>query len=273
MNIHWKEKVILITGAGSGIGQSLARLLASLGGRLIITDKDATSLTSITEELAESIEIAQVADVSNPDDWQALYQKIDNQIGYIDVLVNNAGMSSFGFFDETAEALFDQVMAVNFQGVVYGCRYSLPLLEKSSRGLIVNVASIFGLITVPMMTPYHSSKFAVKGFSEALKHDLKYQHKSIDVICVMPGGIKTNIAKNTITTERENAQVTRLFDSAAITTPEQAAIKIEQGMRNLKFRRFIGIDAKIVDKLVRWFPNSYYHLTNRLMGLHGFLSK
>ena len=194
MTTIWKNKHILITGAGSGIGQALARLFASQGAQLILTDINTDNLTRTAKELGSSVLIYKTADVTKKSDWLALVKEIDSKVGYLDVLVNNAGMLSFGFFDETSEALFNKVMDVNLNGVVMGCREMLPLLEKSTRGMIVNVASIFGLITMPLVTPYHASKFAVRGFTEALKQDMIFSKKNIDVICVMPGGIRTNIA-------------------------------------------------------------------------------
>ena len=233
MNTTWNNKYILITGAGSGIGQALARLLASQGAKLILTDINTDNLTDTAKALGSSVLIYKTANVTEKSDWQALAKEITTKAGQLDVLVNNAGMTSFGFFNETSEALFNKVMDVNLNGVVMGCREMLPLLENSPRGMIVNVASIFGLITMPMVTPYHASKFAVRGFTEALKQDMVFLKKNIDVICVMPGGIRTNIANYAETECKHPKDFAQHFAKIARTTPEQAAKTIERGMRKL----------------------------------------
>tara|TARA_R110002167_G_scaffold116338_4_gene291385 strand:+ start:315 stop:1133 length:819 start_codon:yes stop_codon:yes gene_type:complete len=267
----WNNKQILITGAGSGIGQALARLFAKEGAKLILTDINEKSLNSTTNELIHAITLSQVADVSKKDDWLSLASKIQEEVGYLDVLINNAGMTSVGFFEDTSEALFNKVMDINLNGVVMGCRELLPLLEKSKRGLIVNVASIFGLITMPMVTPYHASKFAVRGFTEALRQDMLFQKKNIDVVCVMPGGIRTNIANSAETEVNQPNNFATHFSSVARTTPEQAAKVIEKGMRKNTFRILIGADAKLVDMLYRTLPTNYYKISNALLGVKKFL--
>jgi short-subunit dehydrogenase len=267
----WHNKQILITGAGSGIGRALARLFASLGAKLILTDIDKDTLTLTSNELSTAVTLSQVCDVSKKADWQALHQAITEKVGHVDVLINNAGMTSIGFFDQTSEALFNKVMDVNFNGVVLGCREILPLLEKSERGLIVNVASIFGLIAMPLLTPYHASKFAVRGFSEALRQDMLFQNKNVDLVCVMPGGIKTNIAAAAQADVKPVNDFAQHFASVARTSAEQAAKVIEKGMRRKTFRILIGADAKIVDKLSRYMPTNYFKVLNKLLGVKKFL--
>jgi len=268
MSKTWKDKTILITGAGSGIGKALAQLLAQQEAKLILTDINADNLRSTCEELKYNLCLSMVADVSKKEDWQALQVQVQASIGYLDVLVNNAGMSSFGYFDELSESLFNKVMDVNFNGVVLGCREMMPLLEQSKRGLIVNVASIFAMITMPMMTPYHASKFAVRGFTEALRQDMAFANKNIDIVCVMPGGIKTNIANYaTIEGNRDNNFAAH-FNATAKSTPQYAAKVIEKGMRNKTFKILIGADAKFASMLNRIFPVSYHKITNAFMGVN-----
>jgi len=273
MTATWKNKHILITGAGSGIGQALARLFASQGAKLILTDINTDNLNRTAKELGSSVLINKTANVTEKSDWLALVKEIDSKVGYLDVLVNNAGMISFGFFDETSEELFNKVMDVNLNGVVMGCREMLPLLEKSTRGMIVNVASIFGLITMPLVTPYHASKFAVRGFTEALKQDMIFSKKNIDVICVMPGGIRTNIANCAEADVKTPDHLEKHFAKIARTTPEKAAKTIEKGMRKKTFRVLIGADAKLVDWLYRILPTNYYKISNPLLGVKKFLNQ
>jgi len=269
----WKNNYILITGAGSGIGQALAKQFASLGAKLILTDINTTQLQQTSDQLSGSVLISKKADVTSKQDWLDLVDEIKNKLGYLDVLINNAGMTSFGYFDETSEALFNKVMDVNLNGVVMGCREMLPLLEKSKRGMIVNVASIFGLITMPMVTPYHASKFAVRGFTEALKQDMIFSKKNIDVICVMPGGISTNIANSAEMEVSKPDNFARHFSSVARTSPEKAAKVIEKGMRKNTFRVLIGADAKFVDILYKILPTHYAKVSNRLLRVNRFLAQ
>lgn len=267
----WNNKHVLITGAGSGIGQALARLFAKEGAKLILTDINEKNLNITTNELIHAVTLSEVSDVSKKADWQTLAKKITKDVGHLDVLINNAGMTSIGFFEETSEELFNKVMDINLNGVVMGCREMLPLLEKSERGLIVNVASIFGLIAMPMVTPYHASKFAVRGFTEALKQDMLYQKKNIDVVCVMPGGIRTNIANSAETEVKQPNDFAKHFSAVARTTPEHAARVIEKGMRKNTFRILIGADAKLVDVLYKVLPTDYYKVSNVLLGVKKFL--
>ena len=267
----WKNKQILITGAGSGIGQALARLFAKEGAKLILTGVNEENLNITTNELIHAVTMSKAADVSKKEDWLELAKDIREEVGYLDVLINNAGMTSVGFFEDTSEALFNKVMNVNLNGVVMGCREMLPLLEKSERGLIVNISSIFGLITIPMLTPYHTSKFAVRGFTEALKQDMMFQKKNIDVVCVMPGGIRTNIANSAESDLKQPNNFAKHFSSLARTTPEQAAKEIEKGMRKNTFRIMIGADAKLVDVLYKVLPTNYYKVSNVLLGVKKFL--
>lgn len=269
---HWQNKFVLITGAGSGIGKALAHNMADAGAKLILTDINAQTLETTEQELGNSVVLTKVADNSNKEHWLELANSIDSQCGHLDVLVNNAGMSPFGFFDDTSEALFDKVMAVNFSGAVMGCRIMQPLLEKSKRGLIANVASVFGVIAVPMMTSYHASKFALRGFSEALMQDFKYQKKNIDVVCILPGGIKTNIANNAESDVKSTVDFAGHFNKTALTTPARAAKVIEKGMRKKQARILIGPDARIIIWLQKWFPLSYSKVFNPLMGVNKIVS-
>ena len=269
---HWQDKLVLITGAGSGIGKALAHNMADCGARLVITDINKKNLEISKQELGSSVVLSKVADNSNKAHWLELASDIESQFGHLDVLVNNAGMSPFGFFDETSEALFDKVMAVNFNGAVMGCRIMQPLLEKSKRGLIANVASVFGVIAVPMMASYHASKFALRGFSEALMQDYKYQKKNIDVVCILPGGIKTNIANNAESDVKTDIDFAGHFEKSALTTPERAAKVIEKGMRKKQARILIGPDARIIIWLQKWLPLSYSKIFNPLMGVNKLLS-
>ncbi|KZZ13771.1 hypothetical protein A3758_13720 [Oleiphilus sp. HI0118] len=264
MGSTWQGKIVLVTGVGSGIGKALAELLASQGASLVLTDVNEANLKQTAKSLGNSVLIAEKADASSSEDWRRLAQLLKDGPGYLDALVNNAGMASFGYFDETSEKLFNKVMDVNFTGITIGCREMLPLLERSERGLIVNLASIFGLITIPMMTPYHASKFAVRGFTEALRQDFKAKGVNVDVLCVMPGGIRTNIAAGAESDSGVQDAFAKHFETVALTTPEKAAKVIEKGMRKRSPRILIGPDATLVDWFGRLWPKSYSKIINPL---------
>ncbi len=271
MSTKWQNKIILITGAGSGIGRALANLFASKHAKLVLTDIVEEGLAETIKAIESQVVLAKCADVSSVDDWRSLAKEIEKSVGHLDGLINNAGISPFDYFDEMSQDIFDKVMDINLNGVVHGCREMIPLLEKSERGMIVNIASVFGLITMPAMTPYHASKFAVRGFTEALSQDFKFQNKNIDVICVMPGGIKTNIANGAETGESRKKKFAAQFEKSALTTPEKAASIIENGMRKNKFRVLIGPDAKFIDLLTRLLPRNYYRVFNTLSGVKKIL--
>lgn len=273
MTSYWKDKTILITGAGSGIGQALAELFASHGARLVLTDINAENLEQTASRILPAVALTRVADAGDQDDWRALAKDIATSNGYLDVLINNAGMCSYGYFNETSKALFDKVLSVNLNGVVTGCREMLPLLEKSTRGLIVNVASIFGIVTIPMLAPYHASKFAVRGFSEALKQDFRFQGKNVDVVCVIPGGIRTNIANYSESDSNKAALFASNFDRIAKTTPMEAAKVIEKGMRKKQTHVYIGADARLINWLQRLLPQSYSHVINLLFGVSNMIDQ
>lgn len=264
---HWHNKRILITGAGSGIGQALATHFSSLGAKLILTDINADNLAKTSRTLTPSPLYQQVADASSQSDWQSLADAISTNFGHIDALINNAGMTSFGYFEDTPAALFDKVVAVNLGGVVMGCRTLLPLLRQSERGMIVNVASVFGLVAMPMLSPYHASKFAVRGFTESLAQEMRYTKANIDVLCVLPGGIKTNIANSSVVANTEHAKFSAHFNDIARTTAQQAADTIETGMRKRKSRILIGSDAVLIKWVNQILPQWYYKLINFAFGM------
>lgn len=268
---QWQNKVVLVTGAGSGIGKALALQFASMGAKLIITDINQENLDGAQLLIEPQVVICKQGDVSDKHFWLELYEDIQRDIGYVDAVINNAGMSNFDFFEDMPDTLFDKVMAVNFNGVVMGCRHMLPLLLKSQQGMIVNVASVFSLITMPMLTPYHASKFAVRGFTESLRQDMLFSEKNIDVLCVLPGGIKTNIAKHAQSSLDSTQAFVKHFEKMALTTPEKAAKTIIRGMQRRKSRILIGPDARFIHLIVRLFPQSYFRILSPLFGIKRLL--
>lgn len=173
-----------------------------------------------------------------------------------------------GTFDQLSIEDFEWLMGVNFWGVVYGCKVFLPILLKEEKAHLVNVSSVFGLIAPPEQTAYCASKFAVRGFTESLRHELA--ETNVSVACVHPGGIKTNIIRNARVgedaKEEWKTQGTELFEKITRTTPEEAAEVIIKGINSGNPRILIGQDAKDISKISRLFPKKYLKILERLNG-------
>jgi len=250
-----------VTGAASGIGRGTALALAKRGARLAITDLDRAGLaeTAARIEALGGKVTTYLVDVADRDAVYAFAHEIEASHGGADIVVNNAGVAQIARVDELAYDDFEWVMNIDFWGMVYGTKAFLPQLQAKGGGHIVNVSSIFGLIAVPTQAAYNSAKFAIRGFTEALRHEMK--GTDIQVSCVHPGGIKTNIVRNarflqsTQATVREDAASG--FDKIARTTPERAGEVIVEGIAKNKPRILIGFDAKLVDWLQRLMPVSY----------------
>ena len=265
--MKFKNKKILITGAASGIGKSLAEEFANEGSILILSDIDAYKLKVFVNELksngvqAFGYEV-NVSDYKNMIDFGNLVIKEHN---YIDVLINNAGITLMDTVESGDIDEFENLMAINFWGVVYGVNVFLPTLIQRDEAYIVNISSILGLMSLPGQAAYNSSKAAVKAYTEALKMELA--DSSINVSSVHPGGVKTDIAINARTgskiSEETKIKLIKQFDKLSYTTSKSASRNIIKGMRKRKRRIIIGIDAKIADILIRIFPGSY----EKILGL------
>ncbi len=262
-----RGKVAVITGAASGIGRATAVALAREGARVAIADVDRAGLAE-TATLVAAIggqASTYLLDVSSRDAVYAFAQEIEAQFGGADIVINNAGIAQVATVEDLPYEDFELVMNIDFWGMVYGSKAFLPQLRKKGEGHIVNVSSIFGLFSVPTQAAYNSAKFAIRGFTEALRHEMR--GSGIVVSCVHPGGVKTNVMRNARflqgvqTSERE--QAVSGFDKLARTTPDRAAQVIIKGIRKNNPRILIGMDARIVDWLVRLLPASYGKLMFR----------
>lgn len=264
-------RVFAVTGAGSGIGRALALLLASKGAKLALADKDAAGLAETARLLGNYPQATTVLDVR---DAGAVRDWIDGaavEFGGVDGIINNAGLSVVAPFADCPTEDFDLVMDVNFGGVVSGCRHTLPHLKKSDAAWLVNVSSVFGMMGFPTQSAYNASKFAVRGLTEALYIELAVTDPQIRVIRVHPGGIKTNVAKNSklvapMPGQNFDEDPAVAFEKAARTTPEKAAAVIVDAMERGQHRVLIGPDAKIIDWLVRLVPVHYFKLMAKLLG-------
>ena len=264
-------RVIAVTGAGSGIGRALAKLLASKGAKLALADKDAKGLAETAALLGNYPQSTTVLDVRDEAAVKAWIDAAVADYGKLDGIINNAGLSVMAPFADCPKDDFDLVMNVNFDGVVSGCRHALPHLKKSDTAWLVNISSVFGMMGFPTQSAYNASKFAVRGLTEALHIELGMTDPHIRVIRVHPGGIKTNVARNAKRIAGMPGQVMdddpgAAFEAAARTTPEQAALTIVTGMEKGTHRVLIGADAKVIDWIVRIFPVNYF---KRLSGVLG----
>jgi NAD(P)-dependent dehydrogenase (short-subunit alcohol dehydrogenase family) len=249
-------KVVVITGAGSGIGRELALNAAAKGALLALSDIDEVGLMETAERagarMAREIRTDKL-DVSDRAAMASYAASVREELGRVNLVINNAGVALHGDFEEMSYEQFEWVMGINFWGVVSGTKEFLPHLIESGDGHLVNISSLFGLMGMPGQSAYNASKFGVRGFTEALRQEMLVAGHPVQVSCVHPGGIKTAIARNARTTaSHDPATVARLFDKKlAKTTAEAAAQVIIDGILADKPRIVVGTDAKVLDAFVR----------------------
>lgn len=259
------DKVVAITGAGSGIGRATAIKCARKRGHVAIADVNERGLeaTTLLCEQSGAQVVATRLDVADRD---AVYQwaKATRQhFGKVNVIINNAGVSLGGTVDDLEYADFEWLMNINFWGVVYGTKAFLPYLRESGDGHVVNISSLFGIMAMPTTSAYNASKFAVRGFTEALSQELAIEGAPVRVTSVHPGGIDTNIARGgRVVPNRQwglvnSEQAGQDFKRLARTSPDQAAEQIINAIEAGQRRLLIGIDAKVFDVLQRFLPTAY----------------
>ena len=245
------DKVVVITGAGSGIGRALAVEVASRGSLVAVSDVDEAGLAE-TVELVKAAGAPEVRsdrlDVSDRAAFATYAAAVREQFGRVNVVVNNAGVTMTGDFEEISYDDFEWIMGINFWGVVTGTKEFLPHLIESGDGHVVNISSLFGLISTPGQSTYNSSKYAVRGFTEALREEMLIARHPVGVTCVHPGGIKTGISRNGRKTASQDAEaVDRLFEKKlARMEPERAAEIIVGAILKGKARQLVGIDAHLI---------------------------
>lgn len=258
----FRGKVVVITGAGSGIGRALARAFSAEGAILALNDWNSSELAT-TVELCGEVGLWRAFDVSQREQIEDFAREVMAQFGRVDLLINNAGIAPpRRLADEQSLADYERVININLWGVIYGSLAFLPFLRQRPDAGLLNISSVFGLMGYPRQSPYCVSKFAVRGFTETLR--IECRGTGLYIGCVHPGGIRTNIVRN-ITGEpaAEQQQLAREFDRAARTTAEQAAATILRGIRRRKPRILIGFDARIIDWVTRFFPNRYENILLR----------
>lgn len=262
---QFKDKICVITGAGSGIGAACARAMAAQGGLVIGTDlrQDMLAETKNAVEAQGGRMETFMVDVADRDAMFDLAAKVEASHGGADLILNNAGVA---FGAPVAEMSVDDckwLMDINFWGVVHGTQAFLPHFIAKGSGHVANISSIFGLIGVPTQAAYNASKFAVLGFSEALRHEMR--GTDIGVSTIHPGGINTNIVRHARVqqgpeAEAEREEAIERFAQFTMTQPDGAAKTIMKGIRKNKARILIGPDAHFVDWVRRLFPASYLRL-------------
>ena len=259
---QFKDKVCVITGAGSGIGAACAKAMAAEGAIIIGADMRLDMLKKVAAEVEKAggtMEAHQL-DVADRDAVFALAAKVEKKHGGADLVLNNAGVAHGATVEEMTMDNFQWVMDIDFWGVVHGTQAFLPPMIKRGSGHIANVSSIFGLIGVPTQAAYNAAKFGVLGFSEALRHEM--HGTDVNVSTIHPGGINTNIVRHArfqqgpdMESEREEA--IQRFQQLPRTQPEGAANTIMKGIKRKKGRILIGGDAYFVDWVRRLFPTHY----------------
>ena len=260
-----------VTGAASGIGRALALELAARGCDLALADRDEAGLQTLAAEIAranqQKVTVHRV-DVGEAKEIEDFATAAISAHPGLNIVVNNAGVALLGQFTEIDQAQMEWLMNINFWGVVHGTRAFLPHLATKPEAHIVNLSSIFGIIAPPGQTAYAAAKFAVRGFSESFRHELQMAKSPVRLSVVHPGGVSTNIVRNSragsgVTDNARRAQSIERFDAVAKTTPAAAALRIIVGIEKNQPRILIGNDARIMDLLQRFRPATYWTVLAR----------
>jgi NAD(P)-dependent dehydrogenase (short-subunit alcohol dehydrogenase family) len=263
-----RDKVVVITGAGGGMGREMAVLAAGRGALLALSDWDADALDGTVELVrAQGAEVrGDVVDVSDRAAMAQWATDVVDLFGRVDVLVNNAGVSMSGHFEDMTYEEFDWILGVNLYGVVHGTKEFLPHLIASGDGVLVNISSLFGLISMPGQSAYNATKYAVRGFTEALREEMMVSGHPVSVTCVHPGGIKTGIARNGRTTAHEDHdRLAAMFDTKLAKMPaDKAARIILDGALAGQARVLVGLDAHAMHHFAKLTGSRYQDVVARI---------
>ena len=265
-----RGKLVAITGAASGMGRALALKCAALGSDLAISDIDEKGVGETAERARSEggkVDLRRL-DVADKKAIYAWADHIARDLGGTDVIINNAGVSLSHSIESMKDEDFEWLFNINFWGVAHGCKAFLPQLKAKPEAHIVNTSSVFGIIAVPTQGAYNAAKFAVRGYTEALRQELR--HTNVRVTCVHPGGIKTEIAKRGRHYEdahgrpTDTAKAAANFEKMARTTAESAADSIIDAILKERVRLLIGPDAYLIDAMARLFPADYDRVVARV---------
>jgi NAD(P)-dependent dehydrogenase (short-subunit alcohol dehydrogenase family) len=259
---------VMITGAASGIGRSLAQRFSGLGAPVAIADVDADGLKETAASLRGSV-LSRVMDVSDAADQLRFADEVREWLpAPLAAVFNNAGVNVTSSVLDTVPEDDDWLHQINFHGVVNGTRAFLPILVEQDDGVIVNTSSVFGLVGMPNQSAYCAAKFAVRGFTDSLRQELR--GTGVSAVAVHPGGIDTNIVRNARVRkdpegrDRTKEEMAAQFAAITMTSPDKAATIIHAGIERGKARILVGPDAYVFDALARIAPTHYYGIIARL---------
>jgi NAD(P)-dependent dehydrogenase (short-subunit alcohol dehydrogenase family) len=257
-------RTAFVSGAASGIGRAVAQRLSAHGCPIAIADQDETGLAE-TESLLASPVLARKLDVRDRQAQMAFAAEVAEWApAPLGIVFNNAGVATAQSVADAAIEDDEWVLDINLGGVVNGVRAFLPILLRQGSGVIVNTSSVFGLLGIPFQSAYCASKFAVRGFTDSLRQELR--GTGVHAVTVHPGGVKTNIARNAryhgdpLGRDLTHEEAVANFEALARTTPERAAEIIHTGVKAGKSRILVGPDAYVFDALARFAPTRYYDL-------------
>ena len=253
-----------VTGAASGIGRALALELAARGADLALADRDEAGLQTLASEIGGKVKVSlHRVDVGEVREITEFAERAIAAHPALNIVVNNAGVALLGQFSEIDQAQMEWLFNINFWGVVHATRAFLPHLSKQREAHIANLSSIFGIVAPPGQTAYAAAKFAVRGFSESLRHELWMASSPVQLTVVHPGGVATNIARNSrtgsgVADNARRSETIERFDRVAKTSPQAAALRIIDGIEKDQPRILIGSDARMMDLLQRFRPGTYW---------------
>lgn len=268
MTFVLRDGVAVLTGAASGIGKATALLLAAHGCHLALADRNADGLATVAASArARGVRVSEhVLDVADYEEIMELPDKVMSEHGKVTILMNNAGVGLVGTFDQLSLDEFRWLIDINLMAVVNLTTVFLPILRQQPQAHIVNISSIFGIIAPPEQTAYVAAKFAVRGFSESLRHELEGSNLSLTV--VHPGGIQTNIANSARVAAKADPALAKAslteFNKTLRTSPEEAAEQIVGAIQRRAPRLLIGNDAKGMELLQRLMPVRYWKLMQKV---------
>ena len=260
--------VVVITGAGSGMGREMALIAARQGALLAVSDWNEAGLGETVDLLkgAGAREVrSDVVDVSDREAVATWAAAVADQFGRVNMLVNNAGVSMSGDFEDMSYDEFDWIVGVNFDGVVNGTKEFLPHLIASGDAHLINLSSLFGLISMPGQSAYNATKYAVRGFTEALREEMLINGHNVAVTCVHPGGIKTGISRNGRKTKSQDIDaLDKLFDEKLAKMPaDRAAQIIINGALKRRARVLVGLDAHALHTFAKLAGSRYQDVVAR----------
>lgn len=263
------DKVVVITGAGSGIGRALAVRSARAGALLALSDWDADGLAEtvgLAEDAGATTVRSDVVDVSDRAAVATWAAAVVEDLGRVDLVVNNAGVTATGDFTDLTYDDLDWIVGINFWGVVHGSKEFLPHLIASGDGALVNISSLFGLVSVPGQSAYNATKYAVRGLTEAIRGEMLVAGHPVTVTCVHPGGIRTGISRHgRKAAGLDAARIDALFDTKlAKMSPDRAAEIILDGALAGKPRVLVGLDAHVIHQVARIMGARYQDLVARV---------